>query len=233
MHVDVAYSGDGDALGLAMGHVSEMVMIDKERKPFITIDLLLRIKAPAGREIFLGDIRKIIYSLKDDRKFNIVKVTTDGFQSTDMRQQLQRRRIMTEVVSVDKDMTPYSDLYDAVMEERIALPPYMTLLNANDTDPIDILFKELTELQEDGPKIDHPPDGSKDVADSVAGVVFTLMGSKAYQRAGFVGELESSSPDSRASDRLYQHPAINSSAINTAMAPVPNEPIPWRPPTRR
>lgn len=80
VHVDIAYSGDGDAMGIAMGHVSEVVEIDDEKKPYIIIDCLIRLCAPAGGEIMLSDMRRIIYDLKDERKFNIKKVTFDGFQ---------------------------------------------------------------------------------------------------------------------------------------------------------
>jgi hypothetical protein len=38
------------------------------------------------------------------------------------------------------------------------------------------------ELQYTGKKVDHPPQGSKDVADGMAGVVTTLMGDHVYRR---------------------------------------------------
>lgn len=238
MHVDIAYSGDGDALGIAMGHVPELIVMDGEKKPFIVIDMLLRIQAPPGREIFLGDIRKIIYELKYDRKFNIVAVTTDGFQSTDFRQQLQRKRIRTELVSVDRNMLPYADLYDAVMEGRMAIPPYQTYRTHADPDPVDILTKELSELQEEGTKIDHPPDGSKDLADALAGVVFTLMGERTYYSRGRspLGNEASATAPPRESGRhgWFQHPAVD---LDFTPPSTPawglGDPTPFRPPTRR
>ena len=239
IHVDIAYSGEGDALGIAMGHVPEIIKIDDELKPFISIDMLLRVKAPPGREIQLSDIRKIIYDLKDNRRFRIVKVTTDGFESTDFRQQLTKRRIPTEKISVDRDMLPYQDLYDALMEGRLALPPYITYLSVNDTEPIDILFKELTELQEVGPKIDHPPEGSKDVADAVAGVVHSLIGTRSYQNR--TKSLDSSDTGDAGADApnlvvagggRFQHPAINTDFDMKAPVPGIGSPTPWRPPTR-
>jgi hypothetical protein len=53
-HLDLAYSGNGDALGFALGHVREVVEIDGELKPYIIIDLMYRLQAPKGDEIFLG-----------------------------------------------------------------------------------------------------------------------------------------------------------------------------------
>lgn len=238
MHVDIAYSGEGDALGIAMGHVPKMVQIDDEYKAFIVIDFLLRVKAPPGREIFLGDIRKIVYDLKFDRKFNLVKLTTDGFQSTDFRQQVQKKRIFTDVLSVDKDMLPYQDLYDAVMEQRIAIPPYVTYLNYGDDDAIDILVKEMSELQEDGNKIDHPPEGSKDLSDALAGVVCTLMGNRTYHSrvrsldSAPLGVKPTGEPIPVGRGALFTHPAIDTNFSPSAPVPSLGEPTPWKPPRR-
>lgn len=239
MHIDVAYSGDGDALGMAMGHVAEMVQVENEMKPIIVIDFLLRLKAPPGRELFLPDIRKIVYHLRDDRKFRIYKVTTDGFESTEMRQQLQRARIWTDKISVDRDMLPYQDFYDALMEGRLEIPPYYTFIQTNDTETADILRKEVSELGEvDGKKIDHPPDGSKDLADAVAGVVHELAGSRRYRATGDPSGGESGTgaderPRVSTSPAWFQHPAVDTNF--TAKAPVPSafgDPIPWNPPRR-
>lgn len=181
-HLDVAYSPEGDALGFAMGHVHGVTEVEGERKPYIIFDLLMRMHAPPGREIHLGDVRRFIYSLQDDLGFNLHAVNTDGFQSTDTRQQLKRRRIRSELISVDKDLTPYYDLREAIYEDRIEFPPYVVRLRPEDTNMTEILVKELSELVDNGDKVDHPPEGSKDVADSVAGVVYTLMGTRAYHR---------------------------------------------------
>ena len=141
-----------------MGHVPEVVDVDGELKPFICIDLVMRFKAAPGTEIFLGDIRRIIYDLKDKRGFNIVTLTTDGFQSTDFRQQIERKRIHTDQVSTDKTTLPYFDLYDAVSEDRIAIPPYNCPLSWEQPEPIDILFREISQLGR-GREQDRAPAG--------------------------------------------------------------------------
>lgn len=182
-HIDLAYSGDGDALGFAMGHVREMVEVDNELKPYIVIDLLMRVKAPGGSEIFLGDIRRFIYMLRDERKFKLQVVTMDGFESTDTRQQLERKRFYADYVSMDKQLLPYYDLREAIYENRIEIPPYFVRTDRVDGSPIvEIAVKELSELVDNGKKVDHPINGSKDVADAIAGVVFTLMGDRRYHR---------------------------------------------------
>lgn len=181
-HVDLAYSAQGDALGFAMGHVSEVVERDGEMKPYIVMDLLMRVKALPGSEIFLGDIRRFIYRLKDEFGFKLGTITMDGFESTDTRQQLQRRRFTVDDVSVDKTKLPYHDLSEAIYEDRIEFPRYLVNYKIDDTNPTDIVYKELSELMDMGRKIDHPPKGSKDVADAIAGVCYTLMGDRKYRK---------------------------------------------------
>jgi len=182
VHLDLAYSAEGDALGFAMGHISKLVERDDELKPYISIDCLVRWKAMPGTEIFLGDVRRVIYDLKEERKFRIRQVTMDGFQSTDTRQQLQKKKYLVEMVSVDKSTLAYEDLRDALYEDRIEFPPYMTYYNKGDTERVEILIQELLGLTHDGRKVDHPTDGSKDVADAVAGVTVTLMGDRTYRK---------------------------------------------------
>jgi hypothetical protein len=97
---------------------------------------------------------------------------------------LERKRIEVEIVSVDRQILPYYDLREAIYENRIEFPPYMIRLRPDDTSLTKIVVKELSELVDNGDKVDHPPDGSKDVADAMAGVVFTLMGDRAYRRKG-------------------------------------------------
>jgi hypothetical protein len=238
VHVDIAYSANGDALGLAMGHVPEVVDVDGELKPFICIDLLMRFKAAPGTEIFLGDIRRIIYDLKDRRGFNIVTLTTDGFQSTDFRQQIERKRIHTDQVSTDKTTLPYFDLYDAVSEDRIAIPPYSIGLSWEQPEPIDILFREISQLVEEANKIEHPPEGSKDLADAVACVCSVLMGSKRYKRSAgnthaLNTEADVRTPDRTAPMSLAGHHAVRQGSMTMPRAPLPPRglaPSPWRRP---
>lgn len=182
IHVDMAYSGDGDSLGIGMGHVEELVEIEDELKPYIVMDCLIRIRAHSGGEIFLPDVRRIIYQLKDELHFRIVSVSMDGFQSTESLQQLQKKRFHTEYVSIDKSTLPYEDLREAIYDERFEFPPFLTHATFGDDKLIEIGVQELSQLQDDGKKIDHPVGGSKDVADTMAGVCYRLMGDRTYRK---------------------------------------------------
>jgi hypothetical protein len=185
IHMDIAYSAKGDAAGIAMGHVSHIVTEDDEDKPYIVIDLLMRIKAAPGTEIMISDLRQIIYELRDNRGFKIKKVTMDGFESTDTMQQLRKKRFIVDYLSTDRSKLPYEDLRDAIYEHRLEFPKYMTYLKKGDTELVEIAKKELTELTDTGKKIDHPSSGSKDLADGLAGVVNTLMGDMKFRRGRF------------------------------------------------
>lgn len=183
LHLDIGVSAEGDAAGIVMGHVSHMVQTDddEQEKPYIVVDCIIRCKAAPGQEVLISDLRGYIYDLKS-RGFRIKDVTMDGFQSTDTRQQLRKKKFNVHYLSVDKSKLPYEDLRDALYEDRIEIPPYLTYLNVGDSERVNIAFKELTELEDTGKKIDHPASGSKDVADGLAGITTTLMGDRTYRR---------------------------------------------------
>ncbi len=193
VHIDLAYSAQGDALGMAMGHVESVVKIEDELKPYIIIDCLIRLKAMPGTEIMLQDVRNVIYYLRDELKFKVFSASMDGFQSTDTMQQLRKRKIRTDYLSVDKSTLPYEDLREAIYERRIEFPPYKTYLTVGGDELVEIAVKELMELTDTGKKIDHPASGSKDLADAMAGVTSTLMGDRTYRRG--VTSLSTSTSD--------------------------------------
>jgi hypothetical protein len=182
IHIDTAYSADGDALGFAMGHVPYKRTIFDEERPVIVFDMLMRLKARSGTQIDFGQLREFIYGLTE-RGFDISMISMDGFNTADMIQQLKKKKYKVQYVSVDKTKGPYEDLREAINDRRCLHPALMSLPSITDTKPINIAYKELSELSDTGRKIDHPPLGSKDVADAMAGVVYELMNNKKYQRA--------------------------------------------------
>lgn len=183
-HMDLAYSGEtGDCAGLAIGHVVGVVDTDEGPKPFIKIDLIARLRPPPGRQLELSDIRQVVYDMQS-RGYRIKKVTLDGFQSTDTMQMFRKRHISSDLLSVDKTMLPYQDLRDAIYEERIEIPGVFDLHKRSDPKECDVIVKELTELgyAPNGLKVDHPPGGTKDCADALAGVVHNLVTSGKWTR---------------------------------------------------
>lgn len=153
MHIDLSLTTD--ATGIAMCHMENEVVI---------IDLMMRIKAPQGREIDLAEIKGIVYGLKK-MGFDIAKVTYDSFQSASSIQELTKQGFNAERLSVDKDLAAYETLKEGFNTSKIKMYLYQPL------------FDELRRLElKDGKKVDHPPlHGSKDVADAVAGAVYNCV----------------------------------------------------------
>lgn len=200
-HVDIAYSGGdkGDAMGIAMAHIPGIISVDGEDQPLIVFDFVMRIKAKPGSQIELSEMRRILRRVRDDYGFNLKMVTFDGFASVDSMQALRKSGFQVDYVSVDRNKQPYEDLREGIYDERILFPKYMTHLNEDDSETVNIIYQELSQLTDTGPKIDHPPAGSKDCADAMAACVSTLMQMPQWRRG--VPMLESRASDApRAGD---------------------------------
>ena len=170
VHIDPSISGD--CTGIAMGHVERMVEVvrrDQDGKeyndiaPYIVIDFMLRVIPPSGEQIFLPDVRRLVYELME-HGFSLVGFSCDSYQSVEMIQQMKTRGVKSEVLSVDATTAAYDSLKSALYEHRIEYYEY---------EPFEKEVKALEYDQIKG-KIDHPKAGSKDVADAVAGVVHGL-----------------------------------------------------------
>lgn len=84
--------------------------------------------------------------------------------SIDGIQQMNQRGLEAEVLSVDRKPDPYECLKVAIYEGRVIFYTYPVVL------------KELAHLEKNHitGKVDHPEGGTKDVADALAAVVFSL-----------------------------------------------------------
>jgi hypothetical protein len=160
IHIDLAKNRD--RCGFAMGCYDGAVEMDNEMKVKVFFDLTMGLEAPQGGEIKFGEVRQIIYALKD-RGFTIEQVSYDGWQSIDSIQILQSRGITATVLSVDKDTIAHDTLKDCLVDKRA---DYYYYGLADDE------IQGLELLQ--GKKVDHRPKGSKDVVDSMAGVAYWI-----------------------------------------------------------
>lgn len=176
IHIDIGLRND--CAGISMGHFSGFNRVRIERpdgthsmvsRPHIVVDFMLRILPPRGGEIDLSKIRSFIYYLR--QFYTIHRVSYDGFQSVDSVQLLRKEKLDAVVTSIDRTDAPYLALRAAYSERRISTYAYRPLED------------EVLDLQRDikTGKVDHPPlassggPGRKDVADSLAGVVFNIM----------------------------------------------------------
>jgi hypothetical protein len=166
-HCDLALSGD--SAGLCIGTVSGFKSVSSDPvqpayMPEVWIDGVLEIRPPKNCEILLGKIREVIIVLKK-MGLNIVWCTFDQFQSADSQQILRQQGLITGHQSMDTlPCPPYDFTKTAVYEARLNVPTHPKL------------HREILTLEKDVKtgRVDHPPGGSKDCADALAGVVYGL-----------------------------------------------------------
>lgn len=171
MHGDLAIKGD--RAGIAMSHIvkyeerSDLVeTADGEHVtmtnvvPIIKNDFTICFEAdisakPHAREIQIRWARMLAFELIK-RGFLISRFTFDGFQSSDTIQILTRHGIESMRVSCDINDNVWKNLKDVASEGRLQMPFEQLLMN------------ELSALSRINNKVDHPPGGSKDLADAFA-----------------------------------------------------------------
>jgi len=171
-HIDLGITGD--SAGVAVGTVSGFMDVQRdsvdgiekpivEKLPIIRMDFILEVKPPKNGEIPFWKIRQLLYTLRN-LGLRIRWVTFDTFQSTDSMQLLRNQGFLADVCSMDTSTVPYDFAKSALYEHRIKCPAHPKLA------------RELASLERDQKKgkIDHPPGGSKDCADALAGVVYGL-----------------------------------------------------------
>lgn len=176
VHIDLS-RGIVDCAGLVMGH--KYKILDKTK---IYIDLAIQIRAPKSEDSTTQEIDMetildfVIDTLHKKKRFNIVQLTADGWNSALFLSMCNKNGIPAEILSVDRNTIPYETLKDFIYREDISYYFYPPLI------------RELTELEnKPNKKIDHPansqwrmreeklPRGSKDVSDCVAGVVYKII----------------------------------------------------------
>ncbi len=184
-HVHIDTSVNHDATGICIGHIAGTIDVIKrdgegreyiESAPEIYIDFMLRVVPPSGNDIIMSDIRSLLYSFMD-HGFNFGLLTTDQFQSVEMRQYFELQKgVKTELLSVDRTTDPYRELRSALYENRISFYKY------------DPFIKEMQRVIHDKikNKIDHLPGESKDCTDAVAAVTYSLTSQPSQMPANVV-----------------------------------------------
>lgn len=189
IHVDYAYSGDGDALGLGMScisgwskkvHEEEDGSFRVEKVPVVYTAFGMRIRGFPGDRIPLHKVRKMILDLKVIHGFNISEVSFDlAIATEDMKQILERAGVLCSDLSMDKEPCRYREFRNRVFEGLWSTPvnPYLhfELKNLEDDPEKNKIDhpEEVAELEflEDGSTREIVMKGSKDIADAVAGSV--------------------------------------------------------------
>jgi hypothetical protein len=118
-------------------------------------------------------------SLNTEFGIRIDTVSFDGYQSVEMRQAFRSAGVRARIISLDRSIERYTYLRECLYEGRIAIVESNKLLN------------ELVALEwnQESNKVDHPPRGSKDIADAVCGAVWSAARSREVRSdGGFVDE---------------------------------------------
>ena len=164
-HVDLGLSND--SAGVAVGHIEKFIEMSRggwsETLPLIRYDLLLEVRPPRHGEIEFAKIRALFYKLRELR-MNLKWISFDTFQSIDSMQILSQQGFVTGKCSMDTDPACYDLFKTALYDRRVQAPLHPKAQ------------KEIIRLERDPKtgKVDHPADGSKDVADAMAGVTYGL-----------------------------------------------------------
>lgn len=189
VHVDLAEKHDRAAVAIA--HSPGFVKVKygddfEEYAPRVVVDAVRWWEAKDGHDIDFRNIRRFLLSLRE-RGFNIGKITFDQWQSVSMQNELRAKGVQTDTLSVGKEH--YDDMVLLVQDER--LHGYY----------IDILRRELLQLRQVSPtKYDHPPSGSKDLADAVCGASY-LASKNATQSEDYEIEIDILEPTSSEEQR--------------------------------
>jgi intein/homing endonuclease len=172
IHLDIGLSGD--RLGIAGSYVTKFrdrIYRDistfqevSESVPEVVCEWCIGIEPKNGKQVPLFKIRAFIQWLSSVG-YPVGRITSDGFQSAEMIQLLTKMGFTAELLSMDKTSTPYTEVRNALYEGRVMVPQNK------------LLKEELENLEvtPDGTKVDHQPDGSKDLADAACGSIYTAM----------------------------------------------------------
>jgi hypothetical protein len=184
VHIDLAISGD--CAGVAVGHAigsknvnyrvafnpdtGEFSREPKGSLPIFGVPGLLQVIPPKGGEIEIHILRELLSLVCE--YIPVYWLTMDRHQSASTLQFFRSRHISTGIVSVDRTPEPYTEVKFGIKEGRVYMARH------------GVLLKEMPLLDQDNTtgKVDHPEDGSKDLSDSLAGVVYSLSQKKASYR---------------------------------------------------
>ena len=119
------------------------------------------IVAPPRGEIRISSVRELLYKLRD-MGLRFQTVSYDSWGSEESIQILKSEGFSAENLSVDKDSAPYESVKEAIYDGRLLCYDHPRLA------------MQLATVRKDDKtgKIDHPPDGQKDISDSLAGAVW-------------------------------------------------------------
>lgn len=166
LHVDLSLSMDFAAL--SMGHCPGFAKVDRgggmfDVLPRVVFDGMLSIRPVGGTQIPIYKIKKIVFALRN-MGYPIRWVSLDGFQSADFIQTMRRNNFISGILSLDRTPDPYIATRQLIVDGMV------------EGVESELACNELRDLiwVSQNTKVDHPVEGSKDLADTIAGVCYGL-----------------------------------------------------------
>lgn len=166
IHVDLSLSMDYAALSIA--HCPGFTSVDRgggmiDTMPRIVIDGCLTIRPAGGSQIPLYKIKKLVFALQQFG-YRLRWVSLDGFQSADFIQTMRRSRLSSGLLSLDRTPDPYLLTRQLIVDGMVEGP---------DSELARTELRDLVWISQNT-KVDHPVEGSKDLADTIAGCCYGL-----------------------------------------------------------
>lgn len=164
IHLDLSETGDRTGIDGVCVDGNKIVEDYEGRKismPFFRELFSVGIESPRGDRLSFQKVVNFLLWLRRSG-FNIGTISTDQYQSSYLRELLSAQGFNTKKISVDRSEDPYIGLRNILYDQRIEL-----IKN-------DVRDGELIKLQRTNGKIDHPVNGSKDIADCLCGACWTL-----------------------------------------------------------
>lgn len=179
--IDLSVSGDrtGISMGCCIGHkeletIASNAQLIKTYKPIIWIDFCMKIYPDATGQVNYSKITNFIENLRL-LGYPIVQIGMDSFQSIYHKQLFSQKGFIQVDNSSARDTAPFDALRDAIYDLRINIPVTEDIKVGNG-----IIYGAQSELvylekTEPGKPPDHPPNGQKDISDTLAGVVHQIQ----------------------------------------------------------
>jgi len=157
VHGDIGLTKD--ACAVAMVHVSGF---SGDGEPKVVVDRVEIIpRRPDTGQVEIEDVKRLVLRWRKEG-YQIAQVSFDQYQSADLLQRLGRVGMRAKLVSVDAGTEAYDRLKVLLHEGRFA---YFAGTPA--AERFEREYRQLELVK--GVKVDHPPGGSKDVTDAIAG----------------------------------------------------------------
>jgi hypothetical protein len=181
IHIDLGLKND--RTGIASTRFSGMVTMKRHdvltgktlevREPIYYTDFVMAIESRPGQEVPIYKIKNFLTDLRK-RGYPIAGISADGFQSANLLQDLILLGFPAGVVTRSKGKTTFKPGIVSTDRKRDAYDYFKNVILESRYSGVKhpILDKELRSLIDLDKKIDHPLEGSKDVADAVCGSIW-------------------------------------------------------------